>query len=395
MSGTQLRPRPAPVAADPGPADSRPPLPWLPAGRLAVRTAALGLLAVEVVILVLWFAEPHSGAGAGGALRTGVAFWLAAHHTGLRVGAGQVGVVPYGLTLLPALSLWRGGRRAGAGEDRSGVLRWTATVAPLYGLLTGLLCLAARGGDVQPRVVQALAGGTVLAALAAGGGAWRASRWRPRLPGPLLAAGAGGLLAVLVVLAAGAFLAAGAVGVAHRPVTATLRAVAPTGAGTAGLALLDLLAAPLAVLDSAAVLLGPGFGLGAGNHIGLAGVRVGPIPGLPLLAAVPPAGPLPGWALLLLAIPVLAGIAAGVRAIRGEHRLRARVLRCAGAGAFAGLLAGGLAWLADGPAGPGRLAVTGPSPWRCALAALLAVGAGALATALVRAGWDRWRRPAT
>ncbi|HEV7207747.1 MAG TPA: DUF6350 family protein [Mycobacteriales bacterium] len=360
-------------------------LPFVAAGRLALRTTALGLLSVEVVTLLLWAAEPHSGSGAGSALRTGVAFWLAAQHTGLHVGEGQIGLVPYGLTMLPVTLLWRGGRRVGRGMGRAEVLSWTGTIAGLYGALSALLCLAARSDTVRPIAGQALAGGAVVAALAAGAGAWRSSRWRPVPPAAARSVLAGAGLAMLLVLAAAAALAGGAVIVAHTEVTATGHAVATTTSGAAGLVLLDLLAAPLAALDVAALLLGSGFGLGAGTHIGLTSVVLGPTPALPLLAAIPAAGALPPWLLLLLLAPVGAGAVGAQRAMRGVHHPGQLLSRCVAVGIIAAALAAMLAFLADGPAGPGRLMVTGPSPWRTALAALVTVGGGALAIGSVRA----------
>jgi len=373
----------APVRAAPGAAGLS--LPFVAAGRLALRTSALGLLSVEVVILLLWAAEPHSGSGAVSALRTGVGFWLAAQHTGLRVGAGEIGLVPYGLTLLPASLLWRGGRRIGRGMDRREVLCWGATIAGLYGALNAVLCLAARSAAVRPIAGQALAGGAVIAALAAGGGAWRSSRWRPLPPAAVRAVLSGAGVAMFVVLAAAALLVGAAVIVSHGQVSATGHAVAGGASGTAGLVLLDVLAAPLAALDVMALVLGSGFGLGVGTHIGLTSVTLGPTPALPLLAVVPAAGPLPGWLLLLLSAPVGAGALGARRAMRGERRPGQLLGRCAALALLTAVLAAAAAFLADGPAGPGRLAVTGPSPWRTALAAIVTVGGGALVVGAFRA----------
>jgi len=45
--------------------------------------------------------------------------------------------------------------------------------------------------------------------------------------------------------------------------------------------------------------------------------------------------------------------------------------------------------LADGPAGPGTLALVGPSPWRVGLAAVVGIGVPAAATGWLRARWTR------
>lgn len=347
-----------------------------------MRTTALGLLAVEVVVLVLWAVEAHSGSDAAATLRLGVDFWLAAHHTGFALPQGHLGVTPWTLTALPATLLWRGARRqvvAGANP-----IALTAAVAVAYGLLTALLCIAGRTPVVTPLPVQALVGGGLIAAAAAGGGAWRAASRTPELPGWLVPSLRGGLLAVGATIAAAAFAAAVGVGLHHAQLAGTSRAVAPSVSGSTGLALLDVLAAPHAVVWTGALLLGPGFGVGAHTAVSLAGVSLGATPALPLFAALPAGGAFPFWVLLLLALPVGAGVLAGVRATRGAVGAAVLLGRAAGVGVVAAIVWAALAWLADGPAGPGRLAVTGPSPWRVGLAALLEVGGGALMVGAIR-----------
>jgi len=146
---------------------------------------------------------------------------------------------------------------------------------------------------------------------------------------------------------------------------------------------------------ASAYLLGPGFALGTGSIIRLSEVTVGPLPTLPLLAGLPN-GPMGVTGALLLALPVLAGMAAG-------WLLTLRVTREAGdaargkpawslvlgggliAGPVAGVALGLMARFSGGSLGDGRLATIGPDPWQVALVATAVLGlAAAIGAAAAR-----------
>ena len=111
--------------------------------------------------------------------------------------------------------------------------------------------------------------------------------------------------------------------------------------------------------------LGPGFAVGAAEY-GPFGTEAGPLPPFPLFAAVPPE-PVPGWAAVVLVLPVAAGVVAGLvcrRALGADAPLRERVsAAAAGAGATAAgagivaAVAGGS--LAGGPYDPVYLSPIG------------------------------------
>jgi hypothetical protein len=102
----------------------------------------------------------------------------------------------------------------------------------------------------------------------------------------------------------------------------------------------------------------------------------------------------------LLCVPVVAGVIVGGMLLRERDvawwRLPADAV---GVAMLAGAVFAGLAWLSGGPAGPGRLAVTGPVAWQAGAAFAAEVGIGALGAVLVLRGvpaagrWalDRWR----
>jgi hypothetical protein len=128
-----------------------------------------------------------------------------------------------------------------------------------------------------------------------------------------------------------------------------------------------------------------------GTSVTPAGSTLGLLPLVPVLAAVPPAGALPGvlWGVVLL--PVLVGVGTGwfvAARCASDVPVRAVVLDALTAAALA---AGGLTLAlaaAGGSAGPGLLDAVGPSPWKVglALAAELGAGAGAAAWLVARRG---------
>jgi hypothetical protein len=339
------------------------------------------------VVLILWATELGSTAGAAGALHTGVAVWLIAHHAGLTVGNAHLGVTPYGLTLLPAILLWRGGSRASrelALQGRRAVVRFAGLTAGAYAVLAALLCLLARQKGLSADPAEAFVGAGVLAFLATGYGALRVQDWRPTAPARVAEILRGAAIAGLLVIAAAAGLALLALVTHHGGVTSTGHAVAPSTSGTLGLGLLDLIAAPTVIVDAAAALAGPGFAVGAHTSVGLGGVSLGPVPALPVLGALPSSGTYPFIVFALVLVPLGAGVVGGLRATRGIAGWRELCLRAAAVGAAAGVGFAVLSALVGGPAGPGRLTVTGPSPWEVGLAVFGEVGGGALIVSLVK-----------
>jgi hypothetical protein len=203
-----------------------------------------------------------------------------------------------------------------------------------------------------------------------------------------------GVVAALLILAAGAACAGLSVAIGGADAADMIAAYRTGVAGQAGITLVSLAYGANGAIWAAAYLLGPGFALGAGSSVGLTEVILGPLPTLPLLAGLP-AGPMGATGVLLLAIPVLAGLFAGGLLI---HRLRheqanpgwGRVLGSAAlAGPIAGLMLGLLAWMSAGSLGDGRLASVGPDPW---LVGLVAGGVVAVSAALGAAAGRTFRK---
>jgi hypothetical protein len=379
----------------PGPrAPRRPPAgppirPLTPSGVVAaLQAAGLGALAVMVLVLVGWATAADSGATATAAVTGALQAWLVAHHTRLMVPGGTFDLVPLGLTLLPVLLLHsatvRAGRAAGV-HGRRGVVALTSAVTATYAVVVTVVALLARTDQVRPLPMSAFVGASLIALVSSGSGAVRATGrtavlWH-RLPGPVRAvlppAAAGG-----AVLVAGGATLAGASLAVHHGRAADLTAGLGAGVGGALLLLLGcLLYLPTAVVWGLAFCVGPGFAVGEGTGVGVAGTDLGAVPTVPLLAGLPSGTGGPAWWLALL-VPAAAGVLAGLVADRttrrshgepGHGRWRELAETSAGVGGTVGLGTAVLAWLASGSMGPGRMAVAGPTWWLVGLVAALEV----------------------
>jgi hypothetical protein len=351
----------------------------------ALRSAALGVLAVMVLVLVAWASTADSGAGATDAVATALQAWLVGHHAHLAVPGGELALVPLGLTALPLALLHTATLRAGRAarvRGRTGVLALVSSVTATYAVVATLVALLARTDAVQALPVSAFLGAAGVAALGAGTGAVRATgSWAGisrRLPDLVRVAVAPAAAALATLVGGGALLVGGSLAVHHHRATLLLDGL---GAGFGGgllVALLCLLYLPTAAVWGLAFVVGPGFAVGAGTSVSVAGADLGAVPAFPLLAALPQE-PGPAWAPLTLLVPVAAGVLAALLSRRGGGPAADGWWPVVEASAVAGgLLAGAVAvlsLLASGPAGPGRLGETGPTWWVVAPAAGLEVAA--------------------
>ena len=146
-------------------------------------------------MVLAWATASYSRAPWGQALQVGVAAWLLAHHGGIVIPGGHVGLVPLGLTLIPLISCWLAGVRLARNLDpkadaiRSGVGRsrpsppapraLMALVLSYAGLVT-LASALATTATIRPLVLQAFLGATVICTVGAvaGSAAWVAGGFR-------------------------------------------------------------------------------------------------------------------------------------------------------------------------------------------------------------------------
>lgn len=366
------------------------------AAMAALWAMSVGLLAVVALVLVGWLVDGRAGAGAAQAAQVGLQAFLVGHGASLTLDWGVLGLVPLGLTALPAWLLMRAGaalaRRRGV-KTLPELAEAVAAITVVYAVLALLLATLANSAAASATPLRAAVGAGVLAAAASTVGVVRVSGLGRLpiavIPGPRRAVAAAVTAGCLALAAGGALALAIALAVDTGRYAELSRAVAPTWTGAAGLALAGLLLLPNAVVFAASAGVGPGFSIGQGTVVGAFDVHLDTVPAFPLLAALPD-GSQPPYATLL--IPVIAGVVIGVILI---HRLdpddeRGPVM----AGAWAGLcgvlaaaVLGVAAYAAGGPLGSGQLATIGPSGW--VVAAYAAVELAAVAA--LTAGLLRWR----
>ncbi len=361
----------------------------------ALWAVAAGLVATAVPVLLGWAADSRSGAGAAEALAVVGQVWLLAHGTALDVPGGTLDLLPLGLLALPAALLVRAGRHAATLHPVPGLpeaARVTAGIAAPYAVLTAVVAGVSAHGGTRPVALQALVGGLVVAAVFGGLGVLRAASLLPalraRVPESARTVLTGATAALGVLLAAGALVTGGSL-LVHGSRAADLASATDPGlVGGLLLVLLGVALVPVAVVWGACWLAGPGVAVGVGTAVSPFSVELGPVPALPLLAALP-SGPPPGWvAVLALAVPVAAGALAGWLVLRAGGALREVLL----VGPVTGAALAALAVLAAGPVGGARLAEVGPTAWLVGLVVAVEVGLPALAVL----GARRWQlaRPA-
>ncbi len=376
-----------------------------PAGRtLGVSAAWAGLAAPAALLglcwavaLVGWFSSDGGSHGTTRtALRIGADAWLLAHGAHLQVGAATVTAVPLGLSVLCAYVAYRAGRWAGATsevEDLMSLGLGAVVLGGTYAAVALVTAVLAATPTAAPDPLLAFLGGALVAGVAGGlglvAGSGLRAELRALLPTHARAVLFGGLVGFLGLYASGAVLSAVAVAVRGQSVANVLSGLHLDGVGAFFSVGLVVVLAPNLAGWGVSYLLGPGFSLGTGTVVAPSGVLVGAVPAVPVLAAVPSNGPAPGWAMLVLAVPVLCGLGAGHATARRfpTRSYAVGAARSAGAGVLAAVALTVLAAASGGAVGGGRMSDVGPSVGRSLPAALLALGCGALVAGLLHVWW--------
>ncbi|MBF6189076.1 MULTISPECIES: cell division protein PerM [Nocardia] len=294
---------------------------------VAARPAALALLVVTVLVVSTLLTSGGAMTGTSAAI---AASWLGMHQVPLEVGKTTLGLLP----LLPtAVLLWAAARECARAAVPNGTrtdLAWLLGAALGGPLLVTAVCLAVvtdASGVLPvrpPNTLAAFAWVLGLHLLAAGAGI--ASRELPRvvdtlrLP-PWAVSGIRGAGRSLVRLLACAAAVTVISLFAHYSTIGDIYSGAGDGWGVLGLTVLSVLYLPNVVIGALGVLLGATAEFGTAS-VGLFSVVGGPVPAVPVLAAMP-MGPAAGWWALLLVVPAAVGVLGGLdlaRLTRDEIR---------------------------------------------------------------------------
>ncbi|MGB6161224.1 MAG: DUF6350 family protein [Pseudonocardiaceae bacterium] len=311
---------------------------------------ALASYLAAVVVIAMLAAAGGGDSSVAGVAQVGAVGWLAAHHIPLSIDGAPLGVLPLLPTLLLGVLVARGaaGVALRFGMHQPVDAGWVAgTIAGTHGVLGAFLVLAVTPATVTADPGLAALGCALVAGVAAGLGLARpcgllpaALRQAPDWVRPGLVAGLWGLAVLLAAGLATVLIAL----VASAPEVAQLSG---SDAGSVlGLAVLSVAYLPNAAIAGLSWLAGPGLSIGALLASPIS-VHAGPLPAVPLLAALPQ-GPAQPWWGVVLAVPLLVGAAVGRRcaAAGPDLRLRLRVLGVAAVvialgSAVLGALAGG------------------------------------------------------
>lgn len=311
-----------------------------------------------------------------------------------------------GFALLTVLLGARAGRRIGeTPHARLGALVSVLVFAAIsFGVTMSALYASARPsiwqGTLLPTLVFAIG---VLIGVLWSRGSVTVQRvtdgWRHDVHAVLASGVRAGVAATAATAAVAAVIAAVLIAGSYAKIITLYEASHAGVLGGVSLTLGQLALLPNAVVWAMSWLVGPGFAIGSGSSVSPLGTELGPLPGVPLLGALP-GGDL-GWGFLGLAVPVLAGFLAAAL-IRSrlvdeldEHgRLPRLVAAGLLAGVVGGILLGLLAWASAGSAGPGRLVDVGPSPWAVGGWGALEIGVAAVVGMLAgRRDTDRLSPP--
>uniref|UniRef100_UPI00037BD6EA cell division protein PerM n=1 Tax=Nocardiopsis xinjiangensis TaxID=124285 RepID=UPI00037BD6EA len=369
----------------------------------AASAAGIGLAALITLTIVGWVAAPHDAFADEIAelLQGAVLAWLVGHLVPFGIESAQVSLLPLGLVLLPGVLLYRAGRWLARNCEVARlrhVPRAAVAIAGPYAAIAGTLALLARTELVEPSMPWALVMGFVIAFVAGGLGVLRQlmrdkevtagalldlmpPRARSLMVGALASTGTlvlGGLLLFLTGLAVG-----------MPEAIDTTSALGPGFVGGALLLLVQFAYLPNAVVYATSYSLGPGFALGEMTVVAPTGVSVGPLPLLPMLAALPENGPAPMLSLGALAVPFLAGALGGILTQRSAPDVVSEAAPLWGfvCGIITGITVAALALVTGGSLGSVRLAEVGPSAWQVGLVAVLEVGVSAAVAAWIANWW--------
>lgn len=421
-----------------------PPL-WLIGLVEAAQILLITMLLVGIPVLAMSLAGGVSAFDLDSVLSLAAQVWLVLHGTPVELvvtleagalggaldvpGGGWFHLVPLGLTLIPLWLGWRAGGRIARGSYSDQLWQGLLPLVLTYAAGAAGIAWVAQAEAFQVMPWLAALCAAVLMSLAALAGCYAEARSAARMIGTDLearidelsqrlrwagsyawAVARAGLVGFVAACGLASLLLAAQLGMQWMEIANVYEQLNPGIIGVLGLTVLHLGLAPNLILWALAYSTGSGFALGTGTVVSPLGTELGAVPAVPVLAALPDqAHP---YALLVLALPVLAGVVAGWWLMReGENHLDdwftlriswrplAAGLSTLSLGVFTGLvtalLAVGPLWLSHISLGVGRMTDVGPNALLSAGMLGAWVALGAILGYSVSLGAQRLRRRTT
>ena len=385
------------------------------------QAAVLSALIIFLPLIGVWFADGFTNRDFASLARLGGQGWLLIHGVpltltfpagtlGSEASSGVLSLFPLGLTLIPFFLSGRAGRRRARASYTDQLWQALAGALGTYAVLGGAAAHFSANDDVSIPLAAAIlvplipAGLGLFIGARRESGSWvrligmdltdwisrtsQHSRWAGSYVWSVIRAGVVGITAVLGF---SALLVTVALAMSWAEIVSVYQHLDAGLIGGVVLTVVELGLMPNFVGWALGWTSGAGFSIGTGSVISPLETTVGPLPALPVLAALPTGGAAHTVAFLML--PVAAGVLAGWWFLReGENhfdewlslKIRARWFTAAAStlllGVFVGLVAGILAaaavLISGGSAGIGRFVDVGADPLWTGLwiAAEVAVG---------------------
>jgi hypothetical protein len=324
----------------------------------AAGSVVVGYAAVAALLALISSTAAHASFSTTGVLTAAAPGWLVAHHVPLRFDGGQLGLLPLLPTALVMLLVYRA---AASAADRLGLfepLQARSVVFAIAGThaVVGSVIAFLMGDEGPVRATPAVAffGCAAVSALAAVAGVAQRcglvevvfERIDPVARRGLRA----GALALFSLAAAGALLLALGLVFSWSTTASLFRPAGGTVGTGLGIWLMCVAYLPNAVVGALSYVVGSGFSIGS-VVVGPLEFTGGPVPAVPLLAALPEeqAAYLP----LVLILPGVVGVLAGFSLRNAAETPRSRVRAVLVAAVAAGVGALVLAAVAGGTLGGG------------------------------------------
>ena len=398
------------------------PMPLVLQGVFEILQSVVFVAAILLIPLIaVYFSGGFSEESFEMILKFGGIIWLASHGVPIQVHnlgpvadpssvSGWFTLIPLGLSLIPFIFAMRAGRRIARASYTDQLWQGLVGAFAAYGVVglgTGYLV---SNHHASVNVVAAALIPLIIVFLGLSIGARREAgswgrligvdtaaylsrlsphrRWAGSYVWHVIVAGFVGYVAAVGI---SGILFSVAVGAHWGDVANVYQELRPGAIGSFALTLLQLGFIPNMVFWTLSWISGGGFALGAGSTLSTLETTVGPLPSIPLFAALPSGDHGTMWLFMLL--PLLAGVAAGWYFLRvGENHLEdwfsrripynwvALGVSTSALAVFTGFVAGVLsllgAWLSSGSLAVGRFTEMGPHLWQSAglLALQVAVG---------------------
>ena len=362
---------------------------------------AVGFVGIFVLNLVVWLVEQTHGSSFKTVTQTSARIWLNAHGVPLHFAAGRVAglqvpeyvfdLIPLGFALVIGWSMFRAGRRL-SGETYLGSA-WTGAIVLYLGLATALTTasyaksiyvLDWQGVFIPTALFSALliigsVVGEPIGFTDLSGSQLRDRvrdffiRTMDRLPwaikplvAPALRAGTG---VVLAMSAVSAVLVSMMLLLNWVEVIRLYQSLQLSLFGTITVSFGQLALMPNVIALTNSWLTGVGFAVGDGSMVSPLGTELGPLPAIPMLAALPVGSN--SFGIVFILVPLLCAFGATLLIKSHTADLRFSYASATSAAIALGVAIGFVAavemWiLADfsgGSIGPGRMSVVGANPW--------------------------------